>query len=366
MAYAVELARQGPAYGLNPQVGAVLLRDGQVIGVGWHKGAGSPHAEAAAIADAQARGNDVRGATLVVTLEPCRHQGHTPPCTSLIQAAGIARVYYACTDPGEAAGGGARVLTEAGVPITQLPSEAATELIHAWATSVELGRPYVTVKLATSLDGRVAAADGSSQWITGAASRAHAHQVRAQMDAIAVTTGTVQADNPRLTARLPSGELAEHQPLRVIVGKSDISPDAHVFHDHGLLRHTDGAVMVSKPPDARPQVIHLRTHDVIIVLTELAKLGVRHLLIEGGPALITACFRAGIVDEIHSYIAPVVIGAGPTAVSDYGATTLGAAQRFTTKHVEKLGDDVLLIARRTKPNAADGSDGSGGSDGLDA
>lgn len=323
---AIELAKRGPAYGHNPQVGAVLLRNGAVLGAGWHMGAGTPHAEAAALTDAQAKGHAVAGATLVVTLEPCRHHGRTPPCTDLIQKAGIAKVVYACTDPGDTAGGGAQQLRQAGLHVEQVQSAAASELIHVWATSVKLGRPYLTVKLATSLDGRVAAADGSSQWITGAISREHAHQVRAQVDAIAVTTGTVLADNPALTARLPNGELAVHQPVRVIVGNSDIPADAHV----------------NEPTSTAIQV---RSHHIEQVLAELNRLGIRHLLVEGGPALVTACFAADVVDEIHAYLAPVVIGAGPTAVSDYGATTLGAAQRFTTKQVQRLGDDVLLVAR---------------------
>jgi len=351
MNYAVELAAQGPAYGPNPRVGAVLLRGGDVIGVGWHRGAGSAHAEAAALQDAQANGNDATGATLVVTLEPCRHHGRTPPCTDLIINAGIADVVYACADPGDRSGGGATELRRAGIEVSKLENAAATELIHAWATSIRLGRPYVTVKLATSLDGRVAAADGTSQWITGSASRAHAHQVRAQVDAIVVTTGTVLADNPALTARMPDGTLAAHQPLRVVVGQREIPADARLYESaaaHSATASASASTESSRHAAAAAPVLCLPTHDITEVLAALAERQVRQVLIEGGPALVTACFAADAVDEVHAYLAPVVLGAGPSAVSDYGATTLGAAERFTTNEVRKLGDDVLLIARKAQ------------------
>jgi len=332
---AIELAKNAPVSGPNPRVGAVLLQDGEIIGEGWHRGAGSPHAEDAAIRDAKAKGHDPAGTTLVVTLEPCKHLGRTPRCTDLIRNSGIAKVVYAHADPGKDSGGGAKVLATHGIDVTQLENPRANDLIHVWNTAVKQGRPYVTIKIGASLDGRVAAADGTSQWITCPESRAHAHIVRSQVDAIAVTTGTVIADNPALTARTPSGALAPHQPLRVIVGERPIPDTAKIWH-------ADGA----SGEDTDPGAVQFRTHDIHQVLTKLAEREVRHLLIEGGPALITECLKAGVVNEIHAYLAPVVIGAGPNAVSDYGAKTLSEAIRFTTQKVEQLGQDVLLIARK--------------------
>ena len=330
LARAVELAKRGPAHGPNPRVGAVLLRDGVVIGEGWHKGAGTPHAEADAIENALQNGNTVTGAQLIVTLEPCNHHGRTPPCTDLILAAGISKVIYASPDPGTKSGGGAQYLNSNGIPTAQLENKAATELARIWAFAITQGRPYVTVKLATSLDGRIAAQDGASQWITGAQSRQHAHQIRSQVDAILVTTGTVLADNAALTARDANGDLYAHQPLRVIIGKRSIPADARI-------------IQTGDPAN----VLQYHTHDISDVLAKLGQLEVRHVLVEGGPALLTACFTAGVVDEVNAYIAPVVIGAGKTAVHDYGATTLSAAARFATKSVQRLGDDVLLIAQKT-------------------
>ena len=326
--HAVELARHAPASGPNPRVGAVLLRGDQIIGEGWHKGAGHAHAESAALQDAIAKGNEVEGATLVVTLEPCKHHGRTPPCTNLIEDAGISEVIYACSDPGDTPGSGSKILAQKGIKVHQLENENATELIRVWSTAIKKGRPYVTAKIAASLDGRIAAADGSSQWITCPASRDHSHQVRSEVDAIAVTTGTVLKDNPALTARTQNGDLMSQQPLRVVVGERTIGPDAKIWH-------------TGFPDD----VVHYRTHDITEVLEQLAEREVRHVLLEGGPALLTEAFRAGVVDEVHAYIAPVVIGSGPNAVQDYGAETLGQALRFKTISVQRLGEDALLIAR---------------------
>ncbi|MBD7951638.1 bifunctional diaminohydroxyphosphoribosylaminopyrimidine deaminase/5-amino-6-(5-phosphoribosylamino)uracil reductase RibD, partial [Oerskovia rustica] len=230
-----------------------------------------------------------------------------------------------------------------------------------WLVAVRRGRPYVTLKLASTLDGRVAAADGTSQWITGPAAREHAHRVRAQVDAILVGTGTVVADDPSLTARTTSPAnaaeerepglaehqplrvaggvvgrepgLAEHQPLRVVVGLRDLPP--HVRLAPGGTWTTDGG----------GPVLQVRTHDVRAVLAELAAREVRHVLVEGGPGLATAFLAAGAVDEVHAYLAPVLLGAGLGAVGDLGVTTLAGAPRFATHDVRRLGEDVLVVAR---------------------
>ncbi|GAB2470087.1 bifunctional diaminohydroxyphosphoribosylaminopyrimidine deaminase/5-amino-6-(5-phosphoribosylamino)uracil reductase RibD [Xylanimonas ulmi] len=331
---ALTLAARGPAHGPNPRVGCVLLapqRPGdvarRVIGEGWHRGAGTDHAEVAALADARERGNDPRAATAVVTLEPCDHTGRTGPCARALLDAAVAEVVYALDDPGQASGGGAQTLRAHGVLVSGgLRAAASLDLVRAWRHALRAARPYVTLKLATTLDGRVAAPDGTSRWITGPAARAHAHAVRATVDAIAVTTGTALADDPALTARTPDGALAGHQPLRVVVGHRDLPPGARLHGPGG-------------------QVVRLRTHDAATVLAALHEREVRHLLVEGGPALATALLAAGVVDEVHAYLAPVLLGAGPSAVAPFGVTTLSGAPRWRTVSVQRLGDDALLVAR---------------------
>jgi len=353
MTRALELAARGPAYGPNPRVGCVLLahpdsealpdgaaRDGvdarprRVLAEGYHRGAGTPHAEAAALADARARGVDVRGATAVVTLEPCAHTGRTPPCADALLAAGVGEVVHAVDDPNPTAAGGGARLRAAGVHVVRgVRASEGAALLHVWLTAARRGTPYVTLKTATTLDGFVAASDGTSRWITGPEARAHAHRVRATVDAIAVGSGTVRVDDPALTARVagPDGavRLAEHQPLRVVVGRSGIPPHARLRGEGGPL-------------------VHVRTHDVAEVLAELAARDVRHVLVEGGPTLATAFLAAGAVDELHAYVAPVLLGAGRRAVGDLGVTTIGAARRFRTVEVRRVGDDALTVSRRLR------------------
>ena len=328
MLRALELAALGPIAGPNPRVGAVLLApDGTRIGEGHHRGAGTPHAEVAALTDARAAGADPRGSTAVVTLEPCRHTGRTGPCTRALVDAGVARVVVSVPDPGAVAGGGAADLRSAGVDVTvgALRTEGEA-LLRVWLAAVRSGRPYVTVKVATTLDGRVAAADGTSRWITSSESRAHAHGVRAEVDAIAVGTGTALADDPALTARTATGGLASSQPFRVVVGHREL-PAAARMHGPG------------------GEVLTLATHDPAEVLAVLAARDVRHVLVEGGPVLVTAFLRAGLVDEVHTYLAPTLLGAGRSAVGDLGIGTMADALRLTLAEVHRLGSDVLLVAR---------------------
>lgn len=339
---ALELARQGPAHGPNPRVGCVLLADDGVrLAEGCHRGAGTPHAEADALANARAAGRDPRGATAVVTLEPCNHTGRTGPCSQALLDAGVRRVVFAVADASQVAQGGAERLRAAGVDVVgpdsgALPAEltaAAHDLVRAWATAVRLGRPFVTLKIASSLDGRVAAADGSSRWITSASSREHAHRLRAAVDAIAVGTGTALVDDPALTARTPDGALAEHQPLRVVVGRREVPADAR-------LRGPGGALVT------------VRTHDPAEVLAALHAREVRHLLVEGGPTLASAFLRAGLVDEVHAYVAPVLLGAGRLAVEDLAVTSIGAALRLEPREVHQLGPDVLIVAAAPSTTAS--------------
>lgn len=324
---AFDLAVRGPVHGPNPRVGAVLLApDGTTIGEGWHRGAGTPHAEVAALADAAARGLDVRGATAVVSLEPCDHNGRTGPCSVALLEAGVARVVASVPDPNPVAAGGGERLRAAGVDVvTGVLEDEGRTLLGPWLHAMRHGRPYVTLKLATSLDGRVAAADGTSRWITSDVARRHAHELRSQVDAIVVGTGTALADDPELTARTADGALVEHQPLRVVVGLRDLPAAARLHGPGGPL-------------------LQLRTHEPADVLEVLAGREVRHALVEGGPTLSAAFLRAGLVDEVHAYVAPVLLGTGRPAVGDLGITTIDEALRLDPVHVQPLGPDVLVVA----------------------
>lgn len=323
---ALVLARRGPAHGPNPRVGCVLLgADGAPLAEGWHGGAGTPHAEAAAVAAARAAGADLTGATAVVTLEPCRHTGRTGPCTDLLIDAGVRRVVFGLADPNPVAAGGADLLRTVGVDVVgDVRQDAAADLLRVWARAVRAGRPFVTLKVAASLDGRVAAADGSARWISSPESRRHAHRIRAELDAIAVGTGTVLADDPALTARTPDGALAPHQPLRVVVGHRAVPEGARVRGPGG-------------------ELVHVRSHAASDVVAALAARDVRHLLVEGGPTLAAAFLRAGLVDEVMAYIAPVLLGAGPAAVADFGVATIAQAMRLTVRSVELVGPDVVVL-----------------------
>lgn len=343
MRRAIELAARGPDRGPNPRVGCVLLAAGpadarrELLGEGRHRGAGTAHAEVAALADARARGVDVPGGTAVVTLEPCAHTGRTGPCVDALLEAGIAEVVYAVDDPNPAAAGGAELLRASGVTVrTGVEAAAAEELIRVWATTARLGRPYVTLKLAMSLDGKIAAADGTSQWLTSSVARQHAHRTRARVDAIAVGAGTALADDPALTARTPDGDVLPKQPLRVVLGERDLPASAQLR-------------------DGRAQLLQLRTHDVAAALGELADREIRHVLVEGGATVAGALLRADAVDELHVYLAPLLLGEGTAAVAPFGVDTLEAARRWRVIDTERLGPDLFVRARRAPATTTEGA-----------
>ncbi|WP_306232575.1 bifunctional diaminohydroxyphosphoribosylaminopyrimidine deaminase/5-amino-6-(5-phosphoribosylamino)uracil reductase RibD [Agrococcus beijingensis] len=321
MARARELARRGPR-GVNPQVGAVILSpDGRMLAEGWHRGAGTPHAEVDALS--RLRPEDARGATAVVTLEPCNHTGRTGPCAVALLDAGIARVVYGAADPGDASSGGAGRLAAAGVATERADEAEAAALIADWTFMHRAGRPRVTVKWAQSLDGRAAAADGTSQWITGPDARAHVHRERSLHDAIAVGTGTVLADDPQLTARI-DGRSDVPQPIPVVFGTREIPADA------ALRRHPKG----------------LRTagHDLERELFALAADGIQTLYVEGGPTLASAFIRAGLADRLTIYLAPTLLGGPRIALDDLGVDTIDEQRRLTVTRLEQLGRDLLVEA----------------------
>ncbi|MHC3000211.1 bifunctional diaminohydroxyphosphoribosylaminopyrimidine deaminase/5-amino-6-(5-phosphoribosylamino)uracil reductase RibD [Microbacterium sp. HJ5] len=323
MRRALDLARRGPR-GVNPQVGAIILSaDGEILAEGWHRGAGTPHAEVAALAHLAP--GDAQGSTAVVTLEPCNHTGRTGPCAEALIAAGVSRVVYAIDDPGDASSGGAARLRAAGVAVeSHVEADAAHALLDSWLTVQALGRPHVTVKWAQSLDGRAAASDGTSQWITGPAARADVHRRRAEADAIIVGTGTLLADDPALTARAEDGSLLPHQPMPVVLGERAVPAGAAV-HRHPL-----------------PLVQY--AGDLDEALADLRDRGVHRVFVEGGPAVAASFVRGGLADEFLVYVAPVLIGGEMLALRDLGVTTIGEARRLSVHAVEKLGDDLLIVA----------------------
>ncbi len=321
MRAALERAQQvkGSTYP-NPPVGAVILAaDGEVAGVGGTEPAGGAHAEVVAL---RAAGERAAGGTAVVTLEPCNHHGRTPPCVDALLAAGVAAVVYAVADPNPVAAGGAERLRSAGVAVTVTGTDdAARGPLREWLHKQRTGRPHVTWKFATSVDGRSAAADGSSQWITSEPARADLHRRRAAADAIVVGTGTVFIDDPSLTARLPDGRLAGTQPLRVVVGQREIPAQSRV-----LSQECPTATLRTRDP-----------HEVVRALADRTD-----ILLEGGPTLAGAFLRAGAVDRILAYVAPMLLGGPVTAVDDVGVASIGGALRWRYDGVETIGPDLLL------------------------
>lgn len=313
--------------GPNPRVGAVLLGpDGAVLAEGYHRGAGTPHAEVVALSAAREAGLDPSGSTMVVTLEPCNHHGRTPPCSVALRQAGVARVVFALADPTPTAAGGAAVLAAAGLDVEGgVLAERARDTNQAWLRMVAAGRPWVTWKYAATLDGRVAAPDGTSRWITSPAARADVHARRARADVVLVGTGTVRADDPSLTVRDPAGVALAAQPLRAVMGRSPVPAGARVL---------DGSA---------PTVL-LDTRDPDEALSRLAARGVADVLLEGGPTLAAAFVRAGLVDEVLAYLAPTLLGAGPAALADVGVATMTAALRLSIDQVSRVGPDLRVRA----------------------
>ncbi|CAG6394524.1 Diaminohydroxyphosphoribosylaminopyrimidine deaminase [Actinacidiphila cocklensis] len=376
----------------NPVVGCVILDTaGAVVGEGWHRKAGGPHAEVHAL---RAAGEAARGGTAVVTLEPCNHTGRTGPCAQALIEAGVARVVHAVSDPSPAASGGAATLRAAGVDVESgLLADEAAAVNVAWLTSVRRGRPFVRWKYAATLDGRIAAADGSSRWITSAESRADVHRLRAEADAVVVGSGTLLADDPHLAVR---GVPDAVQPLRVVVdSRARITTAARVLDDAaptliavskdadtghlpavdvirlpyaqevlpaaGIAEETapvepppaTGIAEITAPteppaapvPAPAPAAVGSGAGlDVHALLAELHARGVRSVLLEGGPTLAGAFVAAGAVDAVVGYLAPALLGAGATALGDAGISTIAQALRLDVTDVARLGPDLRITA----------------------
>ena len=324
MRRALALAARGPAVGVNPQVGWVLVNDaGDIVAEGWHRGAGTPHAEV----DALSRVDDASGLTAFVTLEPCNHTGRTGPCSVALIDAGVKKVVYSVADPDPQAGGGSDRLKDAGITVEGgLLADETETLLRPWLTAARNQRPYVTVKWASSLDGRAAAADGTSQWITGTAARAHVHERRALADAIIVGTGTALTDDPTLTARDDAGQLRAHQPIAVVIGERELPIDAKLrSHPAGLVESA--------------------SRDLHTVLSDLYDRDIRRVFVEGGPTLASAFIKANLADEYLIYLAPTLIGGPTAALGDLGIDTITDQKRLVIDSLDRLGDDVVIIAR---------------------
>ncbi|MEU0136309.1 bifunctional diaminohydroxyphosphoribosylaminopyrimidine deaminase/5-amino-6-(5-phosphoribosylamino)uracil reductase RibD [Streptomyces sp. NPDC006296] len=348
MRRAIALAARGlGATSPNPVVGCVILdAAGDPVGEGYHQRAGGPHAEIHAL---RAAGERARGGTACVTLEPCNHTGRTGPCARALVEAGVRRVVHAVADPNPQATGGAETLRGAGVEVEQgLLADEAEAGNTAWLTSVRLGRPYVLWKYAATLDGRIAAADATSRWITSPEARADVHRLRAEADAVLVGSGTARADDPQLAVRGVEGAT---QPLRVVVdtGATAVRPGARVLDGSAP---TLVAVAADAGAGHLPDDVVLRLPraaggpglDVDALLAALHARGVRSVLLEGGPVLAGSFVAAGAVDTVVGYLAPVLLGAGPAALADAGISTLSQALRLDVTETVRIGPDLRITA----------------------
>ena len=332
----------------NPRVGCVIVKNGNVIGEGWHAVAGEAHAEVAALADARARGHDPHGATLYVTLEPCARQGRTPACADAVIDAGIARVFAAMRDPNPAQGGGAERLQRAGVRIDMglLDVEASAQNV-GFVSRMTRGRPWVRTKIAASLDGRTALASGESRWITGAPARADGHAWRARACAVMTGVGTVLHDDPQLTVR---DVTTTRQPLRVVIDRhADTPANARVLADANALVVTAGSRNAQWPAtlewlalaDDKGRV------DLEALLRTLAGRGINELHVEAGAKLNGALLRAGLIDELLIYFAGALIGDPARGMFEFTTPLASLGQRINLEwsSIERLDGDLRIVAR---------------------
>ena len=366
MGLALSLAeRAAGSVSPNPPVGAVLVRDGEVVGEGYTQPPGKAHAEIAAIRQAGPR---AQGATLYTTLEPCNHQGRTGPCSEAIIEAGVVAVHSAVTDPNpHVKGGGLSRLSEAGIAVStgEMAGEAS-RLIEGYSKLVKTGRPFVTAKFAMSLDGKIATRTGSSQWITGEEARAYAHRLRAASDAVMVGINTVLADDPRLTARDGSGTALDRQPLRVVVDSRGRMPAAaRMLGEPGAtlvvtasaetrvtltpaLSH-QGRGSGTPPPPCGVETAVLPGVDGMVdlegLMSHLGEREVASVVVEGGGTLLGSLFDGGLVDKVCAFVAPVIVGGAgaPSPVAGEGVEVIGDALRLRDVEVLRLGEDVAVV-----------------------
>jgi diaminohydroxyphosphoribosylaminopyrimidine deaminase/5-amino-6-(5-phosphoribosylamino)uracil reductase len=352
MRRALQLARRGEGHvEPNPMVGCVLVRDGQVVGEGWHQKFGGPHAEVEALT---AAGPAARGATAYVTLEPCSHVGKTPPCTQALIRAGVARVSVGARDPNpHVSGGGLAELAAAGIKCDESDlAEQAADLIAPFSKLVTSGRPWVIAKWAMTLDGKLATRTGDSRWISGEESRAKVHELRGRVDAIIVGAGTAEQDDPLLTARPPGPRTA----TRIVLAASDSIPPisklletsreapvlvavTHRIAAESVRALTDRGVELWQSNEAD------RSQRWSALLDELGRRQMTNVLVEGGAQVLGTLFDAGAVDEVHAFVAPKLAGGGPSPVAGAGVSLMSAALSLKSCSIEQLGADVYIHDR---------------------
>jgi len=352
MARAVELAcRADHRIRPNPAVGCVLVRGGEIVGEGWHESCGGPHAEAVAL-----RGADARGATAYVTLEPCAHHGRTPPCADALIAAGVVRVVVGVPDPNTTATGGIARLRAAGLQVdVGVLGDRCEQATEVFLTNVRAGRAHLRLKLAATLDGRTAAADGTSQWITGPDARRRVHELRGEADAVLIGSGTALADNPSLSVRaVPT----DRQPVRVVLDRRLRLPSTAALADTSgqpTVVYTTAAALAREATRAD----ELRRAGVALValeapgfpasaLRDLLERGCHAVLCEAGATLAGALLRADLVDRLDVVVAPKLLGGGRALLGELGVSTIDAAIRLRFDTVEQVGEDVWMSARRVR------------------
>lgn len=357
MARAIALAVRGAGRtSPNPVVGAVIVRAGRIVAEGFHEKAGEPHAEAAALAHLKEAGRSAKGADIYVTLEPCSHHGRTPPCADALIAAGVKRVFAGMRDPNPlVAGCGIKKLRAAGIDVASgILEDACRALNPAFIKHITTKTPYVTLKLAASLDGRIAVANGQSKWITGLAARRYGHRLRALFDAIMTSSETVAKDDPAFTVRHCRGK----NPLRVLLDTRFKTPlDAQIFERHSKDRFLYPALVFTTPSASAAkikkaqaigvEVVCVRKAatgvDIKMVMTELGRRGVTSLLVECGGTLAAALLKAGAIDRVSLHLAPIIIGSdGVAAVGDLGLKTVAGALRLKGVRVRRAGEDTII------------------------
>lgn len=352
MKMALKLAKKGRGYtSPNPMVGAVIVKDGEVKGRGYHQSIGKSHAEVNAIEDA---GSEARGATLYVNLEPCNHTGRTPPCTRKILEAGIKRVVFAMEDPHTLAGGGAAFLKKHGVEVQKGVCEvSARRLNEAFIKYVQTKRPFVILKCAATLDGRIATRSGDSKWVTGEKARRFVHQLRHAVDAVLVGIGTIQADNPRLTTRMGSKKGSD--PIRIVLDAHlSISPDANILN---LDSNSDTILVIGsniaedKKNSVQKKGVRLIQQPVAsdqinlsLLMDQLGAMGITSVLVEGGSRVIASAFSSGVVDKIYFFYAPKILAGddGVPICRGTGRQLMKDSLRIKNVRVRRFDDDVMI------------------------
>ena len=359
--HALELAIKGTDTLTNPRVGCVIVKNGEIIGSGWHKSRGSAHAEVAALEDMRSKGGSAKGATLYVTLEPCSHYGLTPPCAPLVAEEGVLRVVLGMTDPNPKVNGeGIKILKDAGIEVCMIRDsgedgiriEAECKWINrGFIRRVTLNRPWVTIKAAVSLDGRIALADGISKWITGNEARASAHELRAEHDGILIGVGTVLKDNPELTVRHVKGR----SPVRIILDTRLNTPenvkavgkDTVIICSENILDSKPSKKAVLEKMGVR--VVVVREENGRVSLKETLELlasdiGIQRLLVEGGGAVISSFIEGGFADAAALFIAPKFLGQGISITSNLSVNNMDDADNFSLRitNARQIGDDLLV------------------------